>query len=283
MPEKLKIGGENMPERKTPDKETYNTDEIEKYLAELEKDPKKLEKFGEMAEARAKDIYESGGFENEFQAGDLVLYAGAGTGHVPKYIEERHEDIKMVKIDLADIRTSDTKEGETRYAKANVRNLPFEDNSLDTVCLFDILHHTENQEEILKEARRVLKPGGKILILEDTIPEPYKRGADTMKKLVGKMDDMFNKQAKGVNPHNYHSISDWEIMFHKQGFDVDANDTKSWYWGPRDFLPEKMKGERPESRTLGRPFESSLFKIIKGEEPEKEPDFTEEEEKWFKN
>lgn len=259
--------------------ETYEFSEIKNFLEKLENDPEKLKKFAAMAEARAKDIFESGHLEEEFKEGDKVLYIGAGTGHVPKYIEDK-TGVEIVKVDLKDIRTSDTKDA--KFIEANARRLPFPDNSQDTICLFDMLHHTKNQQEILQEARRVLKPGGKLLILEDTIPESFKKGVTTMKGLVGKMDDAFNKQPKGVNPHNYHSVSDWELMLHNEGLDVDANDTKSWYWGPADFLPEAVRPKRPEERTVARPFESTLLKVIKGEEREKEPDFTELEERWFK-
>jgi ubiquinone/menaquinone biosynthesis C-methylase UbiE len=40
------------------------------------------------------------------------------------------------------------------------------DNSLDIVLLYDILHHLENPDDILRECRRVLKAGG-ILSVSD--------------------------------------------------------------------------------------------------------------------
>lgn len=269
-------------QEKSPDlagEETYDFSEIKKFLEKLENDPEKLKKFTAMAEARAKDIFESGRLEEEFKKGDKVLYIGAGTGHVPKYIEDK-TGVEIVNVDLRDIRTTDTKDA--KFIEANARRLPFPDNSQDTICLFDMLHHTRNQQEILQEARRVLKPGGKLLILEDTIPEKFKEGRNTMKSVVGKVDDLFNKQPKDVNPHNYHSVSDWELMLYNEGYDVDAGDTKNWYWGPADFMPEAVRSERPEHRTIARPFESTLLKVLKGEGREKEQDFTKLEEKWFK-
>jgi len=248
-------------EQELPGKETYDVSQIEDFLEDLEKKPEKLAKFRELARNRAKDIFDSGNLKEKFEKDDLALYIGAGTGHVPEYIEEQTE-AKMIKFDLADLRTSDTKD--EKFAEASARNLPIKDGAVDIVCLFDMLHHTENQEEILKEALRVLKPGGKCLVMEDTIPEPHEKSTGIIKKLVGKVDDLFNKQPSGVNPHNYHSISDWEIAFHDVGFDVDANETRSWYWGVSDFLPVEIK--RPEQRTPARPFESTMFEITKPEE-----------------
>jgi ubiquinone/menaquinone biosynthesis C-methylase UbiE len=173
------------------------------------------------------------------------LYLGVGTGHVAKYIEE-HTGAKVFKFDLGDLRTPDTKDN--KFARANARRIPVADSSLDVVCLMDILHHTNNQEEILSEARRVLKPGGKCLIMEDTIPEDFQRGAKFKRWIVGKMDDAFNQQPKGVNPHNYHPISEWESMFRKSGYLVDESKTNSWHWGLPDFMRANRK-KRPDHPT----------------------------------
>lgn len=44
--------------------------------------------------------------------------------------------------------------------------LKFEDNSFDTVCICNSLHHLPEPEEALKEMQRVLKPGGRIIVYE---------------------------------------------------------------------------------------------------------------------
>lgn len=242
-----------------PDNETYDVEGPLKALEKIKKNPKMLEKFISGAKNRAEDIFESGHLENEFKKGEKVLYVGAGTGHVAENIEKK-TGATVIKIDLADLRAEDAKDN--KFAKANVRRLPFQDGSLDTVCLFDMLHHAKGQEEILEEVKRVLKPGGKILSMEDTLPEPYEKSRAIVETLVSKMDDLFNQQANGVNPHEYKSISDWEIFFKEAGFDVKADDTKSWYWGAADFMGADRK-KRPDHRTVGRPFEATMFKIFK--------------------
>lgn len=42
--------------------------------------------------------------------------------------------------------------------------LPFEDASFDTVTIVAALNHIPNREEVLLEAKRVLKPGGRIVV-----------------------------------------------------------------------------------------------------------------------
>ena len=43
---------------------------------------------------------------------------------------------------------------------------PFDDNSIDFIMYIGILHHLKDQARALREARRVLKPGGRIFICE---------------------------------------------------------------------------------------------------------------------
>jgi SAM-dependent methyltransferase len=242
-----------------PEGETYDITGPKKILEKISANPKLAEKFTEAARGRAEDIFESGHLKEKIRPGDKVLYIGTGTGHVAEYIEKQTE-ATVFKLDLADLRSADTKDND--FVLANARRLPIRDGSVDVVCLFDILHHTKGQEEILKEAFRVLKPGAKCLIMEDTIPEPYERGVAAKKMLVGKMDDVFNQQPRNVNPHGYHSISDWEVMLHDSGFEVSADKTRSWHWGLPDFAGAD-RAKRPGKNTLLRPFEATMFDVEK--------------------
>lgn len=47
---------------------------------------------------------------------------------------------------------------------ANVKKLPFKDNSIDEIFASHILEHTTIQDDVLKEWERVLKPNGRITI-----------------------------------------------------------------------------------------------------------------------
>lgn len=48
---------------------------------------------------------------------------------------------------------------------SDAENLPFADNSFDVVYSFGVLHHTPNTQKAIDEVFRVLKPGGKIVIM----------------------------------------------------------------------------------------------------------------------
>ena len=46
----------------------------------------------------------------------------------------------------------------------NSADLPFESESIDTVSIVAALNHIPNRGEVLREAHRLLRPGGKIVI-----------------------------------------------------------------------------------------------------------------------
>ena len=45
-------------------------------------------------------------------------------------------------------------------------NSKLSDNSIDLVVLANILYQTKNKSEIIKEAKRILKPGGQIVLID---------------------------------------------------------------------------------------------------------------------
>ena len=54
--------------------------------------------------------------------------------------------------------------------RCNCENLPFEDSSFDRVTIAFGIRNFEHREAALREFARVLKPGGKIVILELSVP-----------------------------------------------------------------------------------------------------------------
>lgn len=54
-------------------------------------------------------------------------------------------------------------------AVADAHHLPFGDRRFENVVLFDVLHHLQWPGRFLAEAARVLKPGGRLLMVEPAI------------------------------------------------------------------------------------------------------------------
>jgi SAM-dependent methyltransferase len=52
---------------------------------------------------------------------------------------------------------------------ADAQKLPFADRSFDNIVMFDVLHHIENVTLFFNEALRVLRPGGRVAMMEPYI------------------------------------------------------------------------------------------------------------------
>jgi ubiquinone/menaquinone biosynthesis C-methylase UbiE len=51
------------------------------------------------------------------------------------------------------------------YVEGDAENLPFQDSTFDMVYSYGVIHHSPNTEKSVSEIYRVLKPGGKAVIM----------------------------------------------------------------------------------------------------------------------
>ncbi len=84
-----------------------------------------------------------------------TLELGAGSGHL------RAHAVDAVLTDIQPAPWLD--------AAADAQALPFRDGCFDNIVLLDVLHHVENPALFFAEAARVLRPGGRIVMLEPAI------------------------------------------------------------------------------------------------------------------
>jgi len=107
--------------------------------------------------------------------GDL-LDIGCGQGRILKLLASRARHAVGVDIDSgarrharAELLVAGIENSTLR--KGDMYELPFADAEFDTVILDDVLGSSEDPAAVLREARRLLRPGGRLLLLAQTDEE----------------------------------------------------------------------------------------------------------------
>ncbi len=112
--------------------------------------------------------------------GDEILDLAGGTGDLTK-LYHRRIGVKGHVV-LADINRSMLQVGRDRlidegyvsnirYAQVNAECLPFEDNSFDCICIAFGLRNVTDKDAALASMHRILKPGGRLIVLEFSQPQ----------------------------------------------------------------------------------------------------------------
>ena len=152
--------------------------------------------------------------------GNKVLDLAGGTGDLTaKFSQLVGKDGKVI---LADINSSMLNVGRDKlrdrglvqnieYVQANAEHLPFEENTFDIVTIAFGLRNVTNKDNALRSIFRVLKPGGRLLVLEFSKPEHelLNKAYDfysfnilpKMGELVAKDGDSYQYLAESIRMH----------------------------------------------------------------------------------
>ncbi|MEZ5534765.1 MAG: bifunctional demethylmenaquinone methyltransferase/2-methoxy-6-polyprenyl-1,4-benzoquinol methylase UbiE [Thiolinea sp.] len=151
--------------------------------------------------------------------GDQILDLAGGTGDLAsKFARIVGEQGKVV---LSDINGSMLAEGRKRlvdmgiagnveYVQANAECLPFDDNSFDIITIAFGLRNVTDKDKALASMHRVLKPGGRLLVLEFSKPaaplapvyDQYSfKFLPMMGKLIANDADSYRYLAESIRMH----------------------------------------------------------------------------------
>ena len=100
--------------------------------------------------------------------GKSIYYVSLGAKHVTgvDIVEHYEKDSKEFAKKM-------NSEDKFTFKIADATKLPFKDNSFDTAIMNDFMEHVNKPEEALKEAIRVLKPGGRIYLNFPPYSHPF--------------------------------------------------------------------------------------------------------------
>ncbi len=157
--------------------------------------------------------------EARVRPGHRVLDLAGGTGDLTKRFAELVGD--RGEVVLADINAAMLAEGRRRLVDAGVtgnvsivqadaEKLPFADRSFDRVCIAFGLRNVTHKDVALAEMYRVLKPGGRMLILEFSKPADFLKPAydlysfkvlPALGRLVASDPDSYQYLAESIRMH----------------------------------------------------------------------------------
>ena len=97
----------------------------------------------------------------------VLLDAGGGTGRVAEALQCRVRDVVVADLSRGMLSHAASKGLSTACSKTE--QLPFASSSFEHIIMVDALHHVFDQRQTSSELWRVLKPGGRIIIIEPNI------------------------------------------------------------------------------------------------------------------
>jgi demethylmenaquinone methyltransferase/2-methoxy-6-polyprenyl-1,4-benzoquinol methylase len=108
--------------------------------------------------------------------GARVLDVCCGTGDIALKLGIARRDLKVVGVDFspAMLEVAESKRGNRkniRFMQGNAMKLPYKDDSFSAACISFGLRNTADYEQVLREMRRVVRPGGYIYCLDSFVPD----------------------------------------------------------------------------------------------------------------
>lgn len=161
-----------------------------------------------------------------------VLDIATGTGDVIISITKKYRNINSIgfdcsqnMLDIAKNKSNNKNLPYIEYIQGFAENLPFDDNSIDIITISFGMRNFNDYELALKEIYRVLKPNGKLAILEFCRPKNnlfqiiFSFYFNKIIPIIGKIltgEKIFDYLPESVN--NFFSISELSQKIEKFGF-----------------------------------------------------------------
>ena len=104
----------------------------------------------------------------QISGNEHVLDLACGTGELERRLLNLHPDLNVIGVDISEkmLDVARLKLPNLEFVKASASSLPFPDHNFDIVVTVSAFHYFEQPLDTLKEIRRILKPQGKLIIMD---------------------------------------------------------------------------------------------------------------------
>jgi len=102
------------------------------------------------------------------EKGQTIAELGCGTGFYCQYLQEYANKLYCIDSFCPALEEAKkrVKSSNAVFLCEDVSNTSIPSNSVDVVLLANSFHDMENKEEVVKEIKRILKKGGKVIIID---------------------------------------------------------------------------------------------------------------------
>jgi MPBQ/MSBQ methyltransferase len=171
-----------------------------------------------------------------------ILDVACGKGETTRYLTKFYCPDEIIGINISEKQLSDCRKNvpDATFQLMDATSLQFENNSFDTVICVEAAFHFNTREKFLKEALRVLKPGG-YLVLSDIL-------------LTCKGEESFLHRVE--NENYVQDLDAYEALCRQVGFesttivDVTENCWRRHYRYIVEFAHEKFLNHQFDFSTL---------------------------------
>ncbi len=140
-----------------------------------------------------------------------VLDVATGTGHTAFFFSQRLAHVFAVDIndEMLEVaqEESDRRSLACRFLKGAADELPFDDETFDLVTCRLAAHHFQDPAAFLAEGHRVLRPGGRLLLIDNIVP-------------IGSAGKWINEFETRRDPSHVACLTEkaWKDLFQDSGF-----------------------------------------------------------------
>lgn len=145
--------------------------------------------------------------------GGRVLDIGSGTGKIISLVNGRYEK-HAIDLDPLAVEFAKQRDKETRYQVASSEELPYADGFFDLVMCHSLLHHVDDSQKTIKEALRVVKPGGALFFRDLSRPESEEELQKILRDYAAGYD-AGNKKLFEDSLRSSFTLREWKALFPK--------------------------------------------------------------------